>query len=349
MPNWVYNRVDGYTPEMMEKYKETYTNKEGEEKVSPISFQKIIPMPEIYKEIPSSSVARDAEMIFDYNKYKEETPEDKRTRWDTIKLDRELHSQRDNMYHHIGQMCVEHPNSSLNELLMDEKYSFDKERIERIRKAAGNDICRFPGETRYEQNDPNRPTDKDITKQKIEMLDRYAEAIEDHHRKEKEREQNDPDKRFPVYNYKFNSLLEMGKAMNEAKEKYGAKDWYDWCNLYWGTKWDAGDAEYDEEEQTIRFDTAWAPPEQIFAKMQEDFPDAKFSIHSEEETGWFNEYETKEDGKIHQTISGEYTYKEDEDGELVEDETKEEEVDRILTTGPDEWFQGLIDTRGNYE
>ena len=64
-----------------------------------------------------------------------------------------------------------------------------------------------------------------------------------------------------------------------AKEKenlktYGYKNWYDFCIGEWGTKWDAK-TEYDESytiegnEVTIFFDTAWAPPMQIYYALEE--------------------------------------------------------------------------------
>ena len=64
-----------------------------------------------------------------------------------------------------------------------------------------------------------------------------------------------------------------------AKEKenlktYGYKNWYDFCIGEWGTKWDAK-TEYDESytiegnQLTIFFDTAWAPPMQIYYALEE--------------------------------------------------------------------------------
>lgn len=50
-------------------------------------------------------------------------------------------------------------------------------------------------------------------------------------------------------------------------EKYGHKNWYDWCVNNWGTKWDLCDAEYEYEdagegEATLQINcqTAWGPP-----------------------------------------------------------------------------------------
>jgi hypothetical protein len=67
-------------------------------------------------------------------------------------------------------------------------------------------------------------------------------------------------------------------------EKYGYKNWYDWCVANWGTKWNAGgdndamQVDYDEDvgNQSIalfQFDTAWAPPLGVMEKLMETHPE----------------------------------------------------------------------------
>ena len=59
------------------------------------------------------------------------------------------------------------------------------------------------------------------------------------------------------------------------EEKYGYKDWWDFCISEWSTKWDVGynkDQEnnpYDETQNsfTVNFDSAWAPPTSAFHKL----------------------------------------------------------------------------------
>lgn len=45
-------------------------------------------------------------------------------------------------------------------------------------------------------------------------------------------------------------------------------DWYDWCVLHWGTKWDISEVfisdDTKENSITFGFDTAWAPPVKVF-------------------------------------------------------------------------------------
>jgi hypothetical protein len=71
--------------------------------------------------------------------------------------------------------------------------------------------------------------------------------------------------------------LEMGrKAINNIKE-YGCKDWYDWSRRNWGTKWNCYDVVL-EENNTIRFQTAWCTPYPVFAKLGEIFPDVTITV-----------------------------------------------------------------------
>jgi hypothetical protein len=67
-------------------------------------------------------------------------------------------------------------------------------------------------------------------------------------------------------------------------EKYGYKNWYDWCVNNWGTKWNAGgdndamQVDYDEDQDNqgialFQFDTAWAPPLGVLEKLMETHPE----------------------------------------------------------------------------
>jgi hypothetical protein len=59
------------------------------------------------------------------------------------------------------------------------------------------------------------------------------------------------------------------------KKKYGYEDWYSYCINEWGTKWDIGydngedNAPYDESETqfTVRYNSAWSPPEAACFKL----------------------------------------------------------------------------------
>ena len=69
-------------------------------------------------------------------------------------------------------------------------------------------------------------------------------------------------------------IIEYGSKMAKNVELYGCKDWYDWCNTNWSTKWDAYDQSYTYENQEnsknatciIKFNTAWSIPENFYEK-----------------------------------------------------------------------------------
>lgn len=90
---------------------------------------------------------------------------------------------------------------------------------------------------------------------------------------------------------------------NELRDEYytradgsaPANNWYEWNVRNWGTKWDAVEpsiVRFGDEEIGVHFDTAWSPPEPVFATMIEMFPSLSFSITCMEEQGWGVEYES---------------------------------------------------------
>jgi hypothetical protein len=68
----------------------------------------------------------------------------------------------------------------------------------------------------------------------------------------------------------------------EAFEQTGVPNWYTWANMNWGTKWNASDFEVIREEPgryECRFDTAWSPPEPVYVKLAEVFPNLCFEVN----------------------------------------------------------------------
>lgn len=68
------------------------------------------------------------------------------------------------------------------------------------------------------------------------------------------------------------------KAEQEAREaanveKYGFRNWYDWQVAHWGTKWDVGSesdfAEIEDGVLTLAFDSAWSPPCDAYATLED--------------------------------------------------------------------------------
>ena len=72
---------------------------------------------------------------------------------------------------------------------------------------------------------------------------------------------------------------ELKKKQKENVKKYGFKDWYDWRNAKWGTKWDV-EAMTDDEDATcmeLQFETAWAPPTEGYFHIYKNFPNLSIS------------------------------------------------------------------------
>lgn len=96
---------------------------------------------------------------------------------------------------------------------------------------------------------------------------------------------------------------EDGEKAISNLEKYGCKDWYDWCIRNWGTKWDAGNQEMnlaqgedkkkfiddivEDEEFLIYFETAWSPPMNWMQRATEKFPLIYFVNKVAEESNAF--------------------------------------------------------------
>ena len=78
------------------------------------------------------------------------------------------------------------------------------------------------------------------------------------------------------------------------KEKFGHSDWYSWRLANWGTKWDAIEVDFieeDDESATIRFDTAWSPPTDLLQWYAEQNPDVIFINQYDEEGMGFEGFE----------------------------------------------------------
>jgi hypothetical protein len=68
--------------------------------------------------------------------------------------------------------------------------------------------------------------------------------------------------------------------------KYGRANWYDWQCFNWGTKWDASESIYNQEDKMIEFQTAWSCPSEVIQKMADMFPDLKFNgTYADEDFG----------------------------------------------------------------
>ena len=88
-------------------------------------------------------------------------------------------------------------------------------------------------------------------------------------------------KYFPETEEESQALYERGAKYVYLADTYGARDWYDWCHIYWGTKWNACYCVWKHDG--VKFDTAWVPPVPVIKKIFADNPDCTIGFY------WTNE------------------------------------------------------------
>ena len=57
----------------------------------------------------------------------------------------------------------------------------------------------------------------------------------------------------------------------------GCTNWYEWSNVYWGTKWNSCGFERIDDN-TIQFDTAWNIPIPIFKELFKKYQDREIEM-----------------------------------------------------------------------
>ena len=104
-------------------------------------------------------------------------------------------------------------------------------------------------------------------------------------------------------------ILELGLQYITNLVRYNATTLYDWCCDNWGTKWNAySDEKIDDD--SISFETAWAPPIPVMKKLSADYPELVI------EHWWADENVGSNDGHII------YSKGERKEGGFVEDNSK---------------------------
>ena len=304
MPNWVFNSVNGYDKELYDKYKNSDTD---------IDFNKVIPEPEEITNTISGSESIIAKEIYDYKTWKETS--DNNHKYNSP-IYSSMKSKAENITKQIGELSLENQNNSLVEILENENNKFFADRYDRYVDLFGNKAFK---------NLTDEEFDKGCEKYIANNEERFSKYKEEDINN-KNSNKNDPLKNYNDTLYSYNSLYEYGKHSNDLLEKYGYDNWYDWRCANWGTKWNACDSDYDENSDTLHFDTAWSIPEPIFAKITNDNPNKFLSIYSEEESGWFEELEAN-NGKITKVAYGDIIYDENTD-ESTEKRTEIKESDR---------------------
>ena len=251
MPNWVYNSVDNYSKDLYEKYK-------GETEA--IDFNKVIPEPEELTKF-DSRINDCAKKLYNYDKYIDEVKSDiadkpynnlnSRLKYDNKNpLHRDLKDFAEYCKSDIADLVIENPDKSLNNLL---DLNSDNDYIKFVTRNYNKYVSIF-GNTAYNN-----------CKDFISVYDKYRDMLEKDFLEKKE-SLTKSDKTDIDYS-QFNSAHELGNYCEGLIEKYKADNWYTWRNIHWGCKWNASFTKYDEDSNVIRFNTPWAIPYQIIAKI----------------------------------------------------------------------------------
>lgn len=285
MPNWVYNTINNYSKDVYEKYTD------GK---NAIDFNKLIPEPEEITNTTSGSTAKVAKQIYKYKTWKKNTED--HYKYDSPLYNR-LNKQANMTAESIGYMCIENPDETLNELVKKDENKYDALRYEKYVELYGNKDFRSLTNEEFENS-----------------CDKYCD-IEDKSFKECKKSHEESIKKSDVItkdniDFKFDNITEYGKHLDYLENKYGFDNWYDWRCANWGTKWNACDSNYNEDEETLTFDTAWSVPIPILAKISQENPEKTMDVYSEEETGWFEEHQLK-DGKISMIADGQLFFQPD--------------------------------------
>ena len=292
MPNWVYNNITGITPEIYDKYKSTYTTKEGNE-VDTFDFNKIDPMPEELNNTTSPSNNELNRAIYEFK-----NSEDEVTKFNAENhINRSYRDMNNYTLAEIGTRAFDNPDKSLNQILRECETSSeypDERFLENVSLMRTIDNA-IDKSVKYPYSNP------DNRKIVVEKFIEYKEAAYANSKH---------DENFPT-------LESKGKYSKELIDKYGFDNWYDWRLEHWGVKWNASDSIYNPDDNELRFDTPWGIPKPIVKQLALRHPDTEMNIYSEEETGWFEEADLK-NGQVIIKESGQILYDEEADETTTE-------------------------------
>jgi len=116
----------------------------------------------------------------------------------------------------------------------------------------------------------------------------------------------------------FEDNYHRGRAYVSNILKYGAPDWYEWACYYWGTKWNASESKFNDEDMSVFFCSAWSIPWPVFDKIAADNPEWEITFDSFCETDYMVTSGKFANGEA--SITGRVSaYDEDEDEDGADD------------------------------
>ena len=132
--------------------------------------------------------------------------------------------------------------------------------------------------------------------------------------------------------------VELEKKQAENIAKYGYKDWYDWANANWDTKWGACNVEFDEDSFSegsnsidLHWESAWSPAVGLIRNISAQFPELVFGMHFTEEANFFAGFMVFHNGEM--TDEGDYN---------MEDQPEYSDDDENYDEKYSEWQDKII-------
>lgn len=135
--------------------------------------------------------------------------------------------------------------------------------------------------------------------ERLKDLEKARENLEKQH---SPKEFVSTDKNFIEYCKETNQKItpeNYGKQVLENILLYACTDWYDWAINSWGTKWDLENTYWDDDTNSIEYETAWDIAEPIAIEISKQLQIPLFVYWSEEQ---FTQY-----GGIMEIHNGEVT------------------------------------------
>jgi len=115
----------------------------------------------------------------------------------------------------------------------------------------------------------------------FEYKDRYTKEVFD---KENERLIEEIKDKDLYKELNIKDLEDLGNTYIKNIIEYGCDNWYDWCVENWGTKWNASDTYYIDENN-IEFETAWSMPYEILKAISEIWDTKVICAYADEDIG----------------------------------------------------------------
>lgn len=115
----------------------------------------------------------------------------------------------------------------------------------------------------------------------------------------------------------LNQSVPMPPCLKDTTAPQNSPNWYEWCIVHWGTKWDTREAilNASDKELIYDFDTAWGPSDEWLTQTSRLFKELHFFLkYSEPGMAFQGTIEVK-GGKILNETNEDYVNEDESDDE----------------------------------